>query len=149
MAACHWLQLEDVSKGIYSHTSKGLLVLLDLLQPQVQHVQHVSLDKGDLVDDDSHQVLQLLLLPVSVPVAKAGEVVPITKVEGAGQRPPSNVAGGCASEGSQENVGLIGGVAWLLEDARGPLCDQIDDSGLAYMDKLLRNISPTNHMRYH
>ena len=101
MTTSHWLQLEDVAEGIDCNTSKGLLVLLDLLEPQVQHIQHVSLDKGDLVDDESHQVLQLLLLPVSVPVAKAGEVVPITKVEGAGQRPTPNVAGGCASEGSQ------------------------------------------------
>ena len=137
MTAGHWLQLEDVSKGIYSHTSKGLLVLLDLLEPQVQHIQHVSLDKGDLVDDDSHQVLQLLLLPVSVPVPKAGEVVPIPKVEGAGQRPAPNVAGSCASEGSQEDVGLVWGVAWLLEDAGCPLCNQIDDCGLACMEKLL------------
>ena len=137
MTAGHWLQLEDVAEGIDCDTAKGLFVLLDLLQPQVQHVQHISLDKRDLVNYDSHQVLQLLLLPVSVPVAKAGEVVPIAKVEGAGQRPASNVAGGCASEGSQEDVGLVWGVAWLLEDAGGPLCNQINNCGLACIEKLL------------
>ena len=67
--------------------------------------------------------MQLLL--VSLLVANTSELVAVAKVEYTGQRVSTDIAGRCASKGSEENVGSVWRVSWPLEDAGRPLGHQV------------------------
>ena len=68
--------------------------------------------------------LQLLLVPL--PVTDAGELVPIAEVKGTGQSVSTDIAGGSASEGGEEDVRSVWRVSRLLENAGCPLGHQIN-----------------------
>ena len=101
------LKLEDVSKAKDGHVSKDLFRLLDLLKSEIQHVKHVGLDKGNLVDDDHHKLLELDLPPVSIPVLHAGELVAKTKLECARQSQATDVGGCSPGKRRLEDIGLL------------------------------------------
>ena len=109
------LELEDVSKAEDGHTAKRLVVLLHLLKSEVQHVEHITLDKGYLIDDYHHKFCKLSFSPVSVPVVHAEELVAIAKLEGAGQGQSADVGGRSSCEGRLEDIGLFRRVSLLLE----------------------------------
>jgi hypothetical protein len=108
VVALHRLQLEDVPEAEHRDSSKGnISPLLDLTEPEVETVERVRLDCGELIDDHDCEVLELYLLDVADLVGEAAVLVAKAEIEGAGQGLATDVGSCRPGVGGLEDVGLL------------------------------------------
>ena len=79
----------------------------EFLELKIQHVEHVPLNKGYLIDQHHYKLLKHNLPSVSIPVLHAGELVAKTKLECARQSQATDVGGCSPGKRRLEDIGLL------------------------------------------